>query len=137
MLLNHPGQCLGYRVEYGGRVVCYVTDNELYPVGYGLRDDGYFDRLVSFVEGAGVLITDSTYSDVEYLEHVGWGHSCVGEVVSLAHRAGVETLYLVHHDPGQDDGDIVCKLEAAQALLVSLGSKTKCVAPCEGDVVVL
>lgn len=31
MLLNHPGQCLGYRVEYKGRSICYVTDNELYP----------------------------------------------------------------------------------------------------------
>ncbi len=30
MLLSHPGNCLGYRIEYGGRSVCYITDNELY-----------------------------------------------------------------------------------------------------------
>ena len=31
ILLSHPGNCLGYRVEYSGRKLCYVTDNELYP----------------------------------------------------------------------------------------------------------
>ena len=29
--LSHPGNCLGYRAEYSGRKLCYVTDNELYP----------------------------------------------------------------------------------------------------------
>src|SRR5437762_10637727 len=26
MLLSHPGNCLGYRLEYAGRRLCYVTD---------------------------------------------------------------------------------------------------------------
>jgi phosphoribosyl 1,2-cyclic phosphodiesterase len=30
MLLSHPGNCLGYRIDYNGRSVCYVTDNELF-----------------------------------------------------------------------------------------------------------
>ena len=33
MLLSHPGTCLGYRMEYKHRSVCYITDNELFPEG--------------------------------------------------------------------------------------------------------
>src|SRR3970282_1561421 len=29
--LNHPDGAVGYRVEYGGRSVCYVTDTEHVP----------------------------------------------------------------------------------------------------------
>src|ERR1017187_7685775 len=36
MLLCHPGYCLGYRVRYGDKTVCYVTDNELFPEGTDL-----------------------------------------------------------------------------------------------------
>ncbi len=30
MLLRHPGYCLGYKLTCRGRVICYITDNELY-----------------------------------------------------------------------------------------------------------
>lgn len=133
MLLNHPGHCLGYRVEYRNRAICYITDNELYPEDTGLRDQGYVNKLEAFVHGATALITDTTYMDDEYRRYVNWGHSSVGEVVSLAHRAQVETLYLFHHDPNQNDDAIDAKLALAHAQLDSLGSETKCVAPVEGQ----
>ena len=31
--LNHPGECDGFRIEDDGRVLCYLTDNELSPPG--------------------------------------------------------------------------------------------------------
>lgn len=133
MLLNHPGHCLGYRVEYRGRAICYITDNELYPESIGLRDAGYVRKLERFVAEADVLITDSTYMDNEYLQHVNWGHSPLSEVVGLAHRAKVRSLHLFHHDPDQDDEAITTKLEAACAQLAQLESHTRCVAPCEGQ----
>jgi len=134
MLLNHPGHCLGYRVQYDGRNVCYITDNELYPQETGLRNQHYVDRLQEFVAGADALITDSTYTDAEYREHINWGHSPVREVVDLAHRAQVKTLYLFHHDPDQDDDAIGAKLAAACSRLEQLDSPTRCIAPAEGQV---
>jgi phosphoribosyl 1,2-cyclic phosphodiesterase/ActR/RegA family two-component response regulator len=133
MLLSHPGTCLGYRVEYGGRAFCYITDNELF-----LPDNPYFNphyeaSLRSFVSGADLLVTDTTYSDAEYANRVGWGHSAVGPVVELAHQAEVQRLCLFHHDPDQDDDAIDAKLAAAQAQLSELGSGTECQAPAEGD----
>lgn len=133
MLLNHPGHCLGYRVEYRGRSICYITDNEIYPESIGSRDSGYVRKLERFVAEADVLIIDSTYMDDEYLKHVNWGHSPLSEVVGLAHRAQVRNLHLFHHDPDQDDEAIAAKLAEARAQLGELGSETQCIAPAEGQ----
>ncbi len=136
-LLSHPGNCLGYRVEYEGRSVCYVTDNELFLPDGPHYDAHYVSQLTAFLDKADVLITDCTYTDEEYEGKVGWGHSCISQVTELAHNAEVETLYLFHHDPDQDDDAIDAKLEMAARALESLSSKTKCVAPAETDVVKL
>jgi phosphoribosyl 1,2-cyclic phosphodiesterase/CheY-like chemotaxis protein len=136
-LLSHPGNCLGYRVEYEGRSVCYVTDNELFLPDGPRYDAHYVNQLTAFLNKADVLITDCTYTDVEYERKIGWGHSCVSQVAGLAHYAEVETLYLFHHDPDQSDDAIDAKLEMATRALESMRSKTKCVAPAETDVVKL
>lgn len=132
-LLSHPGACLGYRITYKDRSFCYVTDNELFVEGDPAYNPLYRDKLISFVEGTDVLITDTTYTDEEYRSKVGWGHSCVGEVVGIAHRAGVKGLYLFHHDPDQDDDAIEAKWQDACRQLDELNSSTKCLLPAEGD----
>jgi phosphoribosyl 1,2-cyclic phosphodiesterase len=137
MLLNHPGVCLGYRFHYGGRSVCYITDNELPLESMPQFDRHYQDRLVSFVRDTDLLITDSNYTDEVYPQRVGWGHSAVGPVVDLAHEAGVKHLALFHHDPDQTDDDIDRKLAFAQERLAGLGSSTVCVAPAEGSNVMI
>lgn len=132
-LLSHPGKCLGYRMNYNGRSVCYITDNEMYLEGSEYFDPHYEQTLAEFCGDTDVLITDTTYSNAEYETKVGWGHSCVGKVANLAHNAGAKTLYLFHHDPDQSDTDIDAKLATAASTLTKLGSSTKVVAPCEGD----
>ena len=132
-LLSHPGKCLGYRVEYNGRSVCYITDNEMFVETSDYYDAHYEKRLAEFIGGADALITDTTYTDEEYASKEGWGHSCVSKVVNLADTAGIKTLYLFHHDPDQFDDDIDAKLEAASAMLKKRNSKTKCLAPREGQ----
>ncbi|MBF0329133.1 MAG: response regulator [Nitrospirae bacterium] len=133
MLLTHPGNCLGYRIKRKDTTVCYVTDNELFLDGAPEFNATQFNKLVSFVQGADILITDTTYSDEEYKTKVGWGHSCASQVARLAHNAGVGTLHLFHHDPSQDDDAIDKKLAQAEKALKELGSSTKCIAPAERD----
>ena len=66
--LNHPDGATGYRVEYGGRSVCYLTDTEHVP--------GAPDRhILELIAGADLVIYDSMYTDAEYDTYVGWGHS--------------------------------------------------------------
>jgi phosphoribosyl 1,2-cyclic phosphodiesterase len=137
MLLRHPGYCLGYKLTCRERSVCYITDNELYLPSNERHDARYVERLVAFVKGADVLITDTTYRDHEYPSKVDWGHSCVSQVADLAARADVKRLHLFHHDPDQTDADIDAKLEETRRELERLGSRVVCEAPAEGDELVL
>jgi CheY-like chemotaxis protein/phosphoribosyl 1,2-cyclic phosphodiesterase len=137
MLLRHPGYCLGYRLRVRGRTLCYITDNELYLPSDSRHDARYVERLATFVRGADVLITDTTYRDHEYPSKVDWGHSCVSQVADLAARAGVKRLHLFHHDPDQTDADIDAKLDEMREALARMGARVECDAPAEGSEFVL
>jgi len=132
-LLSHPGKCLGYRVNYGGRSICYITDNEMFLEDSDYYTPHYEAKLAEFCKDADALITDSTYTDEEYTTKVGWGHSSISQVVNLANAANAKKLYLFHHDPDQTDSDIDAKLETAVNLLSKLNSNTEVIAPREGQ----
>ncbi len=132
MLLSHPGNCLGYRVEINGRSICYVTDNELFPPDSPYHAEDYVDRLAGFVGGADHLMIDCAYLDDEYPRKMSWGHSSVTPVADLAARAGVKTLYLVHHDPDHTDATIDVKLARCRERLAALGAKVAVIAPADG-----
>lgn len=94
--LNHPNGATGYRVEYGGRSICYVTDTEHIPE----RPD---ENILDLIERADIFMYDATYTDDEFESHVGWGHSTWQEGMRLADAAGVKTYVPFHHDPSHDD----------------------------------
>ena len=94
--LNHPDGATGYRVEFGGKSVCYVTDTEHVP---GAPDH----NVLGLISGADLVIYDSTYTDDEFPRYVGWGHSTWQEGVRLCRAAGARRLALFHHEPGRDD----------------------------------
>jgi phosphoribosyl 1,2-cyclic phosphodiesterase len=95
-VLNHPDGATGYRVEYGGRAVCYVTDTEHVP---GSPDK----NILKLIDGADLVIYDSMYTDEEYRKFVGWGHSTWQEGVRLCRQAGAKRMVVFHHDPDHDD----------------------------------
>jgi phosphoribosyl 1,2-cyclic phosphodiesterase len=98
--LNHPGGSTGYRVNWQGLAVAYLTDTEHYP-------DHLDANVLHLARQADVMIYDATYSDEEYHDplnsKVGWGHSTWQEAVKIAQAAGVKQLVLFHHDPSHDD----------------------------------
>ena len=94
--LNHPDGATGYRVDYGGRSLCYLTDTEHVP--------GAPDRnILELIAGADLVIYDSMYTDAEYETYTGWGHSTWQEGVRLCREAGAKRLCVFHHDPEHDD----------------------------------
>jgi phosphoribosyl 1,2-cyclic phosphodiesterase len=133
MLLSHPGNCLGYRVEINGRSICYVTDNELFPPDSPYYAEDYVDRLAGFVGGADHVMIDCAYLDDEYPRKMSWGHSSVTPVADLAALAGVKTLYLVHHDPDQTDATIDVKLARCRERLAARGASVVVIAPTDGS----
>ncbi len=97
--LNHPNGAVGYRVDYAGRSVCYITDHEHIP---GHPDEA----LLAMLQGAQILIYDCMYTDAEFEHHKGFGHSTWNEGVRLCEAAGVERLVIFHHRPGRNDDDL-------------------------------
>lgn len=101
--LNHPNGATGYRIEYGGHSLCYITDTEHVP--------GKPDRnILELIEGADMVIYDSMYTEAEFLSRVGWGHSTWNEGVRLCRAAGVKRIAIFHHEPDHDD-DFMDRLE--------------------------
>jgi phosphoribosyl 1,2-cyclic phosphodiesterase len=94
--LNHPNGATGYRVEYQGKSICYITDTEHVP---GHPDE----NIIGLIRGADIVIYDCTYTDDEYPSHVNWGHSTWQEGARLAEAADVKTFVVFHHDPDHDD----------------------------------
>jgi len=112
--LNHPGGATGYRLEWAGRAMAYITDTEHRP-------DALDANVLSLVEGVDVMIYDATYTESEYIVHAGWGHSTWQEAVRLAERASVKQLVLFHHDPSHSDAvldEIAAELEKLDANVV-------------------
>ena len=101
--IAHAGPAVGYRVEDAGASLAYLPDHEPargerltitepeWISGFGLAD------------GADVLLHDSQYTEAEYPQKAGWGHSSVAHVVDYARVTGAKQLVLFHHDPTHDD----------------------------------
>lgn len=107
--LNHPNGATGYRIEHDGKAAVYVTDTEHIP---GQPDQ----NILGLIEGADVVIYDSTYTEEEFPSKIGWGHSTWNEGMRLCQAANVKQLAIFHHDPSHED-DFMDKLadEAKEA----------------------
>lgn len=136
-LLIHPGYDLGYRIDYEGKSICYITDNELYLPSSRYYSPSHRNQLIDFVKDADILMHECTYFDEEYLKKVNWGHSCVSEVANLAHSANVKNLYIFHHDPDHSDEDVDRKLELLNKILIEKNSSTKCFAEVEQEEIII
>jgi phosphoribosyl 1,2-cyclic phosphodiesterase len=113
VLLNHPGGATGYRLDYAGRSLCYVTDTE-HVIGKPNAN------ILGLIEGADLVIYDSTYTDEEFPSRIGWGHSTWQEGVRLCRAAKVKSLAIFHHDPDHED-EFMARVEA-QARATWLGA---------------
>lgn len=109
-LIPHVGNTLGYRLEYGGASVAYLSDHQQPGV------DVYeaTDNALELCDGADVLIHDAQYSRDEFAMKATWGHCTTEYATWLGVTAGVKTLALFHHDPSRDDDAIDKALAAAK-----------------------
>ncbi len=114
--VSHPGPTLGYRLTEGSSSVCYLPDHEpalgvtTFPAGPEWTS-GH-----ALAEGADLLIHDFQYTDEEYHERIGWGHSSFEHALGFSEQAGVDTLATFHHDPEHSDAML-------QAVLIEVMTK--------------
>jgi phosphoribosyl 1,2-cyclic phosphodiesterase/ActR/RegA family two-component response regulator len=148
---NHPGICAGYRLLTSSGSIAYFPDNEPYEQlklqlasRDGISEDEARDfataeraKMVEFIQGCELAILDTQYTDEEYAKHIGWGHSSLSSVVSLALDADVGKLLLFHHDPNHDDEMIDKMVERARALVAKSGKPLEVEAAREGAEILL
>lgn len=97
--IPHVGPTLGYRVEWRGTSVVYMSDHQM-------PHDGSFQATAGALElcrGADLIIHDAQYTPEEFATRSTWGHCTMEYAVWLAAHSGAKRLALFHHDPSHDD----------------------------------
>lgn len=115
-LVIHPGPTLGYRLSAGDRTLAYLPDHEPALGSRHFPEPHEWLSGFGLAVGADLLIHDAQYTDAEYAERVGWGHSSLAQAVAFASAAGVRRLLTFHHDPGHDDASLERSLASASAV---------------------
>jgi len=150
MYVNHPGFTVGYRIEYKGKTLVYISDNEPFDRAaaanltnfeavvkekFNTEDGDPNQRVFDFCRGADVLIHDATYTPEEYLDRVGWGHSHYLFTLRVAAEAYVQRLYLFHHDQNHSDDKVDDILKKCKKEVKSRGYKFECDAAIENTTI--
>ena len=106
----HVGVTNGYRIDWDGTTVAYLSDHQQ-PV-----DDPFAvsDGVLDLCRGADLLVHDAQYTADEFAKKCDWGHCTVEYAVNVARRAEVRRLVLFHHDPAHDDDTLDCLVAAAR-----------------------
>lgn len=108
--LNHPGGCLGFRIENNGVVFVYCSDVSHY-------DDGFDQNLLQLAHGADLLVHDSHFGSLEERQRFSeYGHSSWQEAAQAAVEARVGSLALFHYSPDLKDIELEEMLQKARAL---------------------
>jgi len=113
-LVCHPGPTVGYRIREGATVAAYIPDHEPALAVSDFRREPQWTSGYALARGADLLIHDAQYTDLEYPQFVGWGHSAIGHALAFARLAGVARLIPFHHNPAHSDADLDALIEGAR-----------------------
>lgn len=110
--LEHPGGTLGFRLEWPGHSMAYITDTFADPAA----------PYVEHLRGVELLVHECYFSDEWRERALLTGHSHTTPVAEVARAAGVGRLVMVHLNPMINEIDPV-GLEIARAIFpkTSLG----------------
>jgi ribonuclease BN (tRNA processing enzyme) len=87
--LQHPGGSLGFRLDWPGHSLAYVTDTT------AVKDADYIEK----IRGVDLLIHECYFGDDMPEKAELTGHSCATPVAEVAAAAEVGRLVLVHINP--------------------------------------
>jgi len=115
-LVVHPGPTVGFRIESAGSSLAYLPDHEPALTGMAGKSTDWISG-ASIAEGVDLLLHDAQYSDEEYEERIGWGHSSVAHAVAFKRAVDARRVILFHHEPLHTD-DWLARLEDRARSLV-------------------
>jgi phosphoribosyl 1,2-cyclic phosphodiesterase len=105
-LIIHPNPTIGYRVQSAGVAITYLPDHEPALGGRTFPHDKSWVSGYQLAEGADLLIHDTQYTEQEYQDRVGFGHSSVRHAFQFAGLTDVKQFAPFHHDPTHSDDDL-------------------------------
>lgn len=102
-LIIHPNPTVGYCIRENDSKITYLPDHEpaLGVNSFPLSKEwtsGY-----DLSEGSDLLIHDSQYTNQEYEQRVGFGHTCLMHAFRFAKLAEIKQFVPFHHDPAHTD----------------------------------
>ena len=126
--VNHRGPTLGFRISEADTSLCYLPDHE--PALAAPLDAVEPDWISGFAlaERCSLLLHDCQYTDDEYPERIGWGHSRMADALLFARRSAAERVLLFHHDPLHTDGQLDLLERRADEDWEGLGGSTGAIA---------
>jgi phosphoribosyl 1,2-cyclic phosphodiesterase len=102
----HQGPTVGYRITQGDTSIAYLPDHEPALAGIdGVRHPEWISGY-RLAHDADLLLHDAQYTDDEYHERRGWGHSSITHVVSFAEICEAKRLMMFHHEPRHSDAEL-------------------------------
>ncbi len=102
----HPGPTVGYRVTGKHSSFTYLPDHEPALGRDGMIADKKWISGFDLAQNADLLLHDAQYSEQEYQNKKGWGHSSFEDAGRFALITGAKHLLLAHHDPSRDDAQL-------------------------------
>jgi phosphoribosyl 1,2-cyclic phosphodiesterase len=128
IFLNHPGLAVGFRISFAGRSLVYISDHENYArLAPGGPSPNPMDlEIARFAENAELLISEAQYTEEEYEQKKGWGHSTFLDALERAAQAKVKRLAIFHHDPSHDDAFLDGILEFCQKTIADRNYTFSC-----------
>jgi ribonuclease BN (tRNA processing enzyme) len=107
--LQHPGGSLGFRLDWLGHSMAYITDTT------AAADAAYVDK----IRGVDLLVHEANFpANIDNMPAIT-GHSWLDSVAEVAAAAGVGRLVLVHIDP-LIDADQAFNLGAARNIFANI-----------------
>jgi ribonuclease BN (tRNA processing enzyme) len=89
-------------------------------------------EIARFAENAELLISEAQYTEEEYEQKKGWGHSTFLDALERAAQANVKRLVIFHHDPSHDDAFLDGILEFCQSTIADRNYTFSCSLAQEG-----
>ena len=98
-MLNHPGNAVGYRLDWEGKSLAIITDTEHEPGGID-------ETVLDLIRDTDLFLYDAMFTDDEMGLYRGYGHSSWQQAIRLAQLADAKNVGFIHHAPSRSDEEL-------------------------------
>ena len=86
---------------------------------------GATEKLIRFAWDCDLLLYDAQYTEEEYAQKKGFGHSTVSQAKIVAKACGAKKLILIHYDPTHTDAILKEREQLCQVSYARQGERYK------------